>query len=133
LGVSYVASKDSSLFAIYHPKIISFKNQIINKFILDFLSDSTVSTANYLDSESLITPVMLFAELLLILYICAIFVPLYFSFYSTATEKGVNIDLDYLSSSVPIESEKEVGSLDDMLTPLIIFFYTFGWYYYLYC
>jgi hypothetical protein len=130
---SYIASKDSALFVIYHPEIIFFKNQIINNFLLDFLADATVSTANYLDSESLITPVMLFAELLLILYICAIFVSLYFSFYSTTTEEGVNIDLDYLSSSVSIESEKEVGSLDDMLMPLIIFFYTFGWYFYLYC
>ena len=69
---SFISSKDTALFVIYHPEIIFFKNQIINNFFFDFLADINVSAIQYLDSQSLLTPIMLFPQLIFITY-CGFF------------------------------------------------------------
>ena len=128
-----MSGKDSALFVIHHPEVIFFKNQIINNYFFDFLADVNISALQYLDSQSFLTPIMLFPQLLFIFYIGFLFVSFYFSFYSSSSKEESTIDADYLSASVTVESEKEIGSLDDMLMPSIVFIYTFGWYFYLYC
>jgi len=123
---SYISSKDSALFVIYHPEVIFFKNQIINNYFFDFLADINVSAIQYLDSQSLLSPIMLFPQLLFLTYVAFLFVSFYFSFYSSSSKEESTIDADYLSASVTVESEKEIGSIDDMLMPCIVLLYTFG-------
>jgi len=123
---SYISGKDSALFVIYHPEVIFFKNQILNNYFFDFLSDINISAIQYLDSQSFLTPIMLFPQLLFIGYVGFLFVSFYFSFYSSSTKEESTIDADYLSASITIESEKEIGSVDDMLMPCVVFIYTFG-------
>jgi len=130
---SYMSGKDSALFVIYHPEVLFFKNQILNNYYFNFLTDLNVSAIQYLDSQSLLSPIMLFPQLLFITYVGFLFVSFYFSFYSSSSKEESTVDADYLSASVTIESEKELGSLDDILMPSIIIIYTFGWYFYLYC
>ena len=130
---SFITSKDSALFVVYHPEVIFFKNQIINNFIFDFLSDVNITSIQYLDSQSLLTPIMLFPQLLFIAYMGFLFVSFYFSFYSSSSKEESTVDADYLSASITVESEKEIGSIDDILMPSIVLIYTFGWYFYLYC
>lgn len=130
---SYLSSKDSALFVIFHPEVIFFKNQIINNFFFDFLTDINISAIQYLDSQSLLTPIMLFPQLLFIAYVGFIFVAFYFSFYSSSSKEESTVDADYLSASITVESEKEIGSIDDILMPSLVLIYTFGWYFYLYC
>lgn len=129
---SYMSGKDSALFVIYHPEVIFFKNQIFNNYFFESLTDVSVSTIQYLDSQSLLTPIMLFPQLLFVAYVCFLFVSFYFSFYSSSTKEEATVDADYLSASITVESEKEIGSIDDMLMPSIVIIYTFGWYFYLY-
>jgi hypothetical protein len=69
---------------------------------------------------------MLFPQLLFVGYVAFFFVAFYFSFYSSASKEESTVDADYLSASLTVESEKEIGSIDDILMPLIIFLYTFG-------
>lgn len=130
---SYISSKDATLFVIHHPEIIFFKNQLLNNFFFNFLTDMNISAIQYLDSQSLLSPIMLFPQLLFIAYLGFLFVAFYFSFYQSASKEEATIDADYLSASVTVESEKEIGSIDDMLMPMLIIVYTFGWYFYLYC
>lgn len=130
---SYISSKDTALFVIFHPEIIFLKNQIINNFFFDFLADVNFSAIQYLDSQSLLTPIMLFPQLLFIIYMGFFFVSFYFSFYSTSSKEESTIDADYLSASITVESEKEIGSMDDILMAFVILIYVFGWYFYLYC
>lgn len=129
----YISSKDSALFVIYHPEVIFFKNQILNNYFFDFLTDVNISAIQYLESQSLLTPIMLFPQLLFIGYIGFFFVAFYFSYYSSSTKEESTVDSDYLSASITVESEKELGSLDDLLMPSIVLLYTFGWYFYIYC
>jgi hypothetical protein len=130
---SYMSGKDSALFTIYHPEVIFFKNQIINNYFFEFLVDINLSAIQYLDSQSILTPMMLFPQLLFISYIGFLFVSFYFSSYSSSSKEESTIDGDYLSASITIESEKELGSIDDILMPSVILIYTFGWYFYTYC
>lgn len=130
---SFMSGKDSALFVIYHPEVIFFKNQLLNNYFFDFLADMNVSAIQYLDSQSFLTPIMLFPQLLFITYLGFLFVSFYFSFYSSSSKEEATVDADYLSASITIESEKELGSIDDILMPSIIIIYTFGWYFYLYC
>lgn len=130
---SYMSGKDSALFVIYHPEVIFFKNQILNNYFFESLSDINISAIQYLDSQSLLSPIMLFPQLLFIAYMGFLFVAFYFSFYSSSSKEESTVDADYLSASITVESEKELGSIDDILMPSIVIIYTFGWYFYLYC
>jgi hypothetical protein len=130
---SFMSGKDSALFVIYHPEVLFFKNQILSNYFFDYLADVNVSAIQYLDSQSLLTPIMLFPQLLFIAYVGFLFVSFYFSFYSSSSKEESTVDADYLTASITIESEKELGSLDDILMPSVVIIYTFGWYFYLYC
>jgi len=130
---SYICSKDTSLFVIYHPEVVFFKNQILNNYFFESLADINISIIQYLDSQTLLVPIMLFPQFLFIAYIGFFFVAFYFSFYSSSSKEESTIDADYLSSTITIESEKELGSIDDVLMPSVILLYTFGWYFYLHC
>ena len=57
----------------------------------------------------------------------------FFSYYFSATKEESTVDSDYLSASITVESEKELGSIDDLLLCSIIIVYTFGWYFYAHC
>ena len=130
---SFISGKDTALFIIYHPEAIFFKNQILNNFFFDYLTDINFSAIQYLDSQSLLTPIMLLPQLLFISYIAFFFVAFFFSYYSSSSKEESTIDSDFLAASITVESEKEIGSLDDILMPSIVLIYTFGWYFYLYC
>jgi hypothetical protein len=118
---------------VYHPEVIFFKNQIVNSYYTDYLADINISAIQYLDSQSLLTPIMLFPQLLFIIYIGFLFVSFYFSFYSSSSKEESTVDSDYLTTSVVAESEKELGSIDDILMLSVIVVYAFGWYFYLFC
>lgn len=127
----FISSKDSALFVIAHPEILFIKNQIINNFLFEFLTDINISAIQYLDSQSLLSPIMLFPQLIFLALMSFFFVAFFFSFYSSSSKEESTVDADYLSAGLTVESEKEIGSIDDILMPLIIFVYTFGWYFYL--
>lgn len=130
---SFISSKDTALFIVFHPELVLIKSQILNNFFFDFLADINFSAIQYLDSQSLLTPIMLFPQLLFVAYIVFFFVAFFFSYYSSSSKEEATVDADFLAASITVESEKEIGSLDDILMPSIVLIYTFGWYFYLYC
>jgi hypothetical protein len=69
---------------------------------------------------------MKFAQLLFVLYLVTLFVNFYFTYYNTAVKEESTIDSDFISSNLLVESEKEIGSLDDMILGLLILVYIFG-------
>ena len=129
----FISSKDTALLVVYHPEVVFFKNQIFNNFFFEYLSDINIAAIQYLEAQSLLTPIMLFPQLLFLGYIAFLFTAFYFSFYSSSSKEESTVDADYLSASITVESEKEIGSIDDIVMPAIVFIYTFGWYFYLYC
>jgi len=128
---NFYTSKDATLIILHHPETLFINNQINQFFFLGFLSNVSVVIYDYLHSESLLPAVMLLPQLLFVVYVSVLFISFYFSFYSSSVKEESTIDSDYLSTTALVESEKEIGSFDDILMSMLIFLYCFGWYFYL--
>ena len=84
---SFLSNKDTTIFILYHPEVLFFKNQIFNNYFFDFLTDINISAIQQIETQSLLSPIMLFPQLLFIGYIGFIFVSYYFSFYSSSSKE----------------------------------------------
>jgi len=78
------------------------------------------------DNESFITPIMYVPQTFIILYAITMLVMFYFSYYSSSVKEESTVDADYLAMSSTVESEKELGALDDLILTLLVFIYIFG-------
>ena len=129
----FLASKESSIVYIYHPELLIIKEIIFNHFYNSFFTTLRLSIYDNIDQESFRTPLMLLPQLLFLIYTSFLLISFYFAFYTSSVKEEATIDADYLSTSMTIESEKELGSIDDILLCSIIIVYTFGWYFYTHC
>ncbi len=109
-----------------HPETILIKSQFCNNFITTFFSEKTFVIFELLESESFLPAIMLAPQLIFILFIATIFISFYFSYYSSPVKEEALIDSDYMSASITVESEKELGSIDDYILTILIFMYIFG-------
>jgi len=128
---SFLSTKETTLFVLYHPELIFVRSQIINNSFINFLSDMNISIYEYLESESYISPILLFPQLAFIVYVVLVGVSFYFSFYMGFSKEENTTDVDFLSNSMLVESEKEIGSADDLLMTVLVFLYVFFWYFYI--
>jgi len=129
----FLSSKESSVAYIYQPELLMIKNYIFKKFYSSFYTDYRLSIYDMVDQESFRTPLMLLPQLLLVIYTAMILISFYFSYYFSSVKEESTVDSDYLAASVTIESEKELGSIDDMLLCILLIVYVFGWYFYVHC
>jgi len=125
-------SKENSLLFIYHPEIIFLNFLYLSTIYFNATSNVFISIVETNISESFLSPIMKFSQLLFVLYLVTIFVNFYFTYYNTSVKEESTIDSDFISSNLLVESEKEIGSLDDMILGLIVLSYIFGWYVYIY-
>lgn len=88
-----------------------FKNSYIHVYIYNFF----ISCINYF----------------CIIYFVLFFISIYFSFFTTHAKEESTIDNDMFLNTITIESEKEIGSFDDIFFANIIFIFFFGWYFYI--
>lgn len=51
---------------------------------------------------------------------------LYFSYFSNSVKEEGTLDNDFMLSSITIEAEEEIASIDDMLFAIFIVMYVFG-------
>jgi len=109
------------------------KSMISNQFYNNYFSNFRVSLYDNIDQESFRTPLALLPQLLFLIYSTFLLLSFYFSFYFSSSKEESTIDSDYLSASITVESEKELGSLDDLILCFVIIVYTFGWYFYVHC
>ena len=130
---AYLASLDSSLALIFFPELSLIKSKILSDYYVNYFTDMTGFIYDLVDNESFITPIMYVPQTLTILYAMTVLVMFYFSYYSSSVKEESTIDADYLSMSSTVESEKELGALDDLILTLLVFIYIFGWYFYLNC
>jgi hypothetical protein len=129
----FLSSKESSIIYIYHPELLIIKNMISNQFYNSYFTNFRFSLYDNIDQESFRSPLMLLPQLIFMLYSVFLLISFYFSFYFSSVNEESTIDSDYLSSSITVESEKELGSLDDLILCFVIIIYTFGWYFYAHC
>ena len=129
---SYLASIDLTSTLYYYPELVN----VINLSTIEFMLVPTTYLKNsiqyLLDSETLLTSVMLFPQYLFCLLLVAISFVFYFNYYSTSTKEESIVDHDYLIANSTLDAEEEIGSLDDVLLGFLIFFYVFAWFFYIY-
>lgn len=115
-----------NLFITFHPEFCFVKDNYSNKFLLkDYLTK-----LNYINSESFLSPSVQLIDLLFFFFFLTLTIVIFVSFYSKASSSYL-IDASFLSTSSLIESEKEIGSFDDILLSLLIVVYVFGWFFYI--
>jgi len=129
----FLSSKESSVVYIYHPELLIIKSSILSNFNVKYFTALRVAIYDNIDQESFRTPLMLLPQLLFMLYATFLLVSFYFSFYFSAVKEESTVDSDYLSASITVESEKELGSMDDLLLCFVVIVYTFGWFFYAHC
>ena len=76
---------------------------------------------------------MLAAQLVALTALVTMFILLYFSYFSTNTKEEGNTDTDFFLITTSTESEKEIGSFDDLILVFIVILYVFAWFFYIYC
>ena len=130
---SMLSSKESTLVLVYHPELNFIRESIFKEYYFSFLSNLVFSLYELAVPETFYSPVILIPQLLFLIFLSVIFISFYFSYFSTATGEENTVDADYLVSSVAVEAEKEISSLDDMILGLIVLIYVFGWYFYVHC
>jgi len=111
---------------IIYPELSIFKSKILSDYYLNYFTDMTFFIFDLIDNESFLTPIMYLPQTISTLYLSSMFIMFYFSYYSSPVKEESTIDADYLSMSSTVESEKELGSLDDMILSLLVLIYIFG-------
>jgi len=119
-------SKELSVVFLHHPELLFFNfNFIVDQYIQSY-SYITVNIFDVTQYSSEVTALFFFAQFLVVFYFALLFIIAYFSFFTSAVKEESTIDSDYLMANLLVESEKEIGSLDDMILGLLILVYIFG-------
>ena len=124
-------NSENSLFLLNHPEYFFISDYIIKTFILPFSSEINNIIYVMSDEEMVINPVMLIPHILTIGVFVLFFIVLYFSYYNSSTREENTIDHDYLIANATVESEEEIGSIDDMLLAVIFLSFIFFWFFYI--
>jgi len=124
-------SADASLSLINHPEYFFISDFFLKTFILPFSSEINNIIYIMSDEEVIVNPVMLIPHFLVLFTFCLLFLVMFFSYYNSSTREENTIDHDFLIANATVESEEEIGSLDDMLLSVIFISFIFLWYFYI--
>jgi hypothetical protein len=109
-------------FLVYHPEAVFF----IESFKKNFELKNYVAEYEYINVESIISPSLQIIDFFSIFFLITLIISFYFSYYTLYFSEDTAVDSDYLSSSIMVESEKELSSLEDILLTSIIIIHLFG-------
>lgn len=126
-----LSSQESSLVLIYHPELILLKEGIKNSFLNPYFTSYFTPLFSLMVHDSILLPVMLFPQFILLLMFFAFGLCFYISYFTTPTKEENLVDQDYMLANTTIEAEEEIASIEDILIGIAIIFYIFGWYFYI--
>tara|TARA_B110000503_G_scaffold138522_1_gene224889 strand:+ start:3309 stop:3965 length:657 start_codon:yes stop_codon:yes gene_type:complete len=109
-------------FLVYHPEAVFF----IESFKKNFELKNYVAEYEYINVESIISPSLQIIDFFSVFFLITLIISFYFSYYTLYFSEDTAVDSDYLSSSIMVESEKELSSLEDILLTSIIIIHLFG-------
>lgn len=121
-----LATKESTLVLIYHPELCFFSKNLNDYYYANYLSNYFFTLYELVGAETYQTAIILFPQLLFIIFAGFIFICFYFSYFTHPSKEGLMIDADYLVSNSSVEAEKEITSYDDMILGIVILAYIFG-------
>jgi len=118
-------SYEFSNFLTHHPEYIFIFKDYSMRFFNNSLSNIYVSIHTLTINESYLSPIMLMTQFLFMFLLVILLFTVYFNYYVNSNTSENIIDYDYLIYNVTIESEEEIGSIDDMLLTSVILLYIF--------
>lgn len=121
-----LASKETTLIAIFHPELSYIFKLSDEHYYMNLLSNYFFSLHELSGVETYQTAVMLFPQLVALIFLVFMFACIYFSYFTHMSKEGLMVDADYLVSNSSAEAEKEITSFDDMILGLVILAYIFG-------
>lgn len=125
----FLNSSDFNNFFYHHPELyLIYKNYIFD-FYINYFSNMYTSLYLLQYNESYISVVLVFFQFLILLFLILLFLITYFCYFITVCDSDNIIDHDYLLFNVLVESEEEVGSMDDMLLSSVLLIYIFFWFF----
>jgi len=68
---------------------------------------------------------MLIPHFLIIILFVLLFLVVFFSYYNSSTREETIIDHDYLIANATVESEEEIGSIDDIFLSIVFISFIF--------
>jgi len=108
---------------INHPELIVVDLEKSNALFFGNLFFSIYEKA---ETEGFLLPIMLFPQLIILVFFSYLLVIFYLSYFTSLTKEEASADTDYLLMSSSIESEKEIGSFDDIILVMVVLLYVFG-------
>jgi len=117
-------------FFVIHPEIYFIFKDYSNQYGV-FFTDLLVSLHTNFITETFIHPLFVLVEIISFFMLLSYFLIMYFSYYNNSTTEENLIDHDYLVGTVTVESEEEIGSIDDTLLSMVIFTLLFLWFFWI--
>lgn len=123
-------SEETTFLILFHPEIFFVNDNLIINYIFKYVSYINYNLSNLLINETFIAAVFVFIHLIIIINFLFLGLLLYFSFFASSTkEENIN-DNDYMLTTITIEAEEEIASMDDIVMLLCLIFYIYGWFFY---
>lgn len=123
--------KSSNLIWLYHPELVWYKFNIYTYLLDNYTTNESINIINKLISEVNIFSCTLYIHFIFLFFLISMLIINLLSFYNSYNNEERTIDSDFLNSSILVESEKEITSIDDYLIVLITILYVFGFYFYI--
>lgn len=124
--VFFINTLENSLYLYTHPEVIIFNVQnILDIFLQNIIDIDPIYNSGVLKRNSnflLINALNFF----IMIYFFTFFLNLYSSFFTNSNKEESTVDNDMFLNNIAIESEKEIGSFDDVFIANIIFVLFFG-------
>lgn len=124
------SNNDSEILGLslsYHPEFLF----LLKNSYEFFQTKSFIVGVDYTSVENELSPTLQFIDLLFTITPVCLLLIVYMSYYNKSNGENNTVDSDYLSSSLLVESEKEIASLDDLILAVIIITYVFGCFFYI--
>nr|YP_010183548.1 Ymf66-like protein [Paramecium gigas]QVG61497.1 Ymf66-like protein [Paramecium gigas] len=124
----FISFLDPALFSIYHPEAVFLNKSFYSDFFFNFSGQLKISLLDVLDKYSLISPINFFMQMILVFFFIVIYLSFFCSFFSK-NKNEMQLESEYLFSSLTYEVEKELFSIDDAIHCIFFLCLMFGSYF----
>lgn len=126
---SFLNLKSSNVIIFYHPELLIYITKF-DYFLQQYTSSYNIKIFNNIVSEVNIYSCTLLLHIIIAISLISLFIVILFSFYNNQNTDERTIDIDFLNTSILIESEKEITSIDDCLVLVSSIIFIFGFYFF---
>ncbi len=125
-------SREYSIFYLYHPEFFFFNFLFFLKTFANYNLELYLIIFENKFNESFFNFLFFYIFCMFFLFFNIIFLNYYFSYFNNFFREENLADINFVFVNLLFESEKEIGSFDDILLSLVFLIFIFGWYFYMY-